>query len=186
MDCRGRAGGEGAGRGDVGWAVRAEGGEHGGGLVAGLGAVGAGVCASVWNFGKGMVCLRALPLHQAGGQEVRVRCRGAHAAVGGLHDCGEDEAAVDASRVGYVDDRFVDRSGFVLGVAGDFPGVAGCVDYFLVGSEPWNCQLAFSKPSPHVLTCRRRRASQTRLAILQPRCRYRCNSCKPLRRLVSV
>lgn len=50
-----------------------------------------------------------VPLHQAGGEIVGVRCRGAHAAVGGLHDRGENEAAVDSSGVGDVDDRFVDR-----------------------------------------------------------------------------
>lgn len=82
-----------------------------------------------------------LPLHQAGGEEVGVRCRGAHAAVGGLHDCGEDKTAVDAGCVGDVDDRFVDRGGFVFGVAGDFPGVAGFFNDLLVGSEPGNCQL---------------------------------------------
>lgn len=43
VDCRGWAGRKGAaGHGDVGGGVGAEGGEHGGGLVAGLGAVGAG------------------------------------------------------------------------------------------------------------------------------------------------
>jgi hypothetical protein len=36
------------------------------------------------SFGEAVL----LPLHQAGGEEVGVRCRGAHAAVGGLHDCG--------------------------------------------------------------------------------------------------
>jgi len=77
-----------------------------------------------------------VPLHQAGGEEVGVRCRGAHAAVGGLHDRGEDKAAVDAGGIGDVDDRFVDRRGFVFGVAGDFPGVAGFFDLLLVGGEP--------------------------------------------------
>lgn len=127
-----------------------------------------------------------LPLHKAGGEEVRVRCRGTHAAIGGLHDCGEDEAAVDSSGVGDVDDRFVDRGDLVFGVAGDFPSVAGFVDGLLVGSEPGKCQFEFSSISLRILTCRRRRPSQPRLAILQLRCRYRCNSCKPLRREVSV
>lgn len=77
-----------------------------------------------------------VPLHQAGGEKVRVRCRCAYAAVGSLHDRGEDEAAVDASGVGDVDDRFVDRRDFVFGVAGDFPSVAGFVDGLLVGREP--------------------------------------------------
>ena len=125
-----------------------------------------------------------VPLHQAGGEEVWVRCCGAHAAVGGLHDCGEDKAAVDAGGVGNLDDRFVDRSGFVFGVAGDFPGVAGFVDGLLIGREPAKCQLGYFSPSLRILTCRRRRPSQPRLAILQLRCRYRCNSCKPLRRVV--
>ena len=45
VDCRGWAGREGAaGHRDVGVGVGAEGGEHGGGLVASLGAVGAGRC----------------------------------------------------------------------------------------------------------------------------------------------
>ena len=83
----------------------------------------------------------SVPLHQAGGEEVGVRCRGAHAAVGGLHDCGEDKAAIDAGSVGDVDDRFVNCRSFVLGVAGDFPAVAGFFDLLLVGSEPSNCQL---------------------------------------------
>ena len=82
-----------------------------------------------------------LPLHQAGGEEVGVRCRGAHTAVGGLHDSRKNEAAVDAGGVGDVDDRFVNCRGFVLGVAGDFPAVAGFFDLLLVGSEPSNCQL---------------------------------------------
>lgn len=125
-----------------------------------------------------------VPLHQAGGEIVGVRCRCAHAAVGGLHDRGEDEAAVDASRVGDVDDRFVDRGDFVFGVAGDFPGVARFVDDLLVGSEPGKCQLEFSSLSLRILTCLRRRPSQPQLAILQLRCRYRCNSCKSLRRVV--
>ena len=80
-----------------------------------------------------------VPLHKAGGEEVGVRCRGAHAAVGGLHDRGEDEAAVDSSGIGDVDDRFVDRRDFVFGVAGDFPSVAGFVDGLLVGREPGSC-----------------------------------------------
>lgn len=127
-----------------------------------------------------------LPLHKAGGEEVRVRCRGAHATIGGLHDCGEDEPAVDSSGVGDVDDRFVDRRDLVFGIAGDFPGVAGFVDGLLVGREPAKCQLGYFSPLLRILTCRRRRPSQPRLAILQLRCRYRCNSCKPLRREVSA
>lgn len=113
-----------------------------------------------------------------------MRCRGAHAAVGGLHDCRENEAAVDAGGVGDVDDRFVNCRGFVFGVASDFPAVAGFFDLLLVGSEPVYCQVEFSNPSLRVLTCRQRTATQPQRAILQLRCRYRCNSCKPLRLVV--
>jgi len=138
VDCGGRAGGEGGWGGDVGrgGGGGAEGGEHGGGLVAGLGAVGAGgwwlvCCCSSWT---GEVA--GVPLHQPGGEEVGVRGRGPHAAIGGLHDSRKDEAAIDASGVGDVDNRFVDRRSLVRGVAGDFPGVAGFFDGLLVGSEP--------------------------------------------------
>ena len=65
-----------------------------------------------------------VPLHQACGEEIGMRCRGAHAAVRGLHHSRKNEAAVYAGGVGDVDDRFVNCRGFVFGVAGDFPGVA--------------------------------------------------------------
>ena len=88
----------------------------------------------MWFFAA-VVGLGDVPLHQAGGKVIGMRCRGAHAAVGGLHHCGEDETAVDASGVGDVDDRFVNSRDFVLGVAGDIPAVAGFVDLLLVDSE---------------------------------------------------
>lgn len=64
-----------------------------------------------------------------------MRCGCAHAAVGGLHDSCEDEAAVDAGRVCDVDDRFVDGGDLVCAVASDVPSVAGLVDLLLVGGE---------------------------------------------------
>jgi len=56
-----------------------------------------------------------------------------------LHDGGEDEAAVDAGRVGDVEDGFLDRGDFFGTVACDFPSVAGFVDLVLVGgkSDKW-------------------------------------------------
>ena len=79
--------------------------------------------------------VRDLPLHQAGGEVIRVRCCGAHAAIGRLHNDSEDKAAVDAGRIGDVDDRFVHCRNLVCAVAGDVPGVAGLVDLLLVGGE---------------------------------------------------
>jgi hypothetical protein len=95
----------------------------------------------MWTLSIAVACasledsLADVPLHQASGEVVRVRCCGAHAAVGGLHDGREDKAAVNASRIGDVDDRFVDRRDLVCAVAGDIPGVAGFVDLLLVGCE---------------------------------------------------
>jgi len=47
-----------------------------------------------------------------------------------------------------------------------------------------NCELGFSSLSRRILTAHRKTASQPQKAILQLRCRYRCNSCKPSRRVV--
>jgi hypothetical protein len=84
------------------------------------------------------VCERGdyVPLHQPGGEVGVVGRSGADTAIGGLHDCCQDEAAVDAGGVGDVEDRFVDSGDFVRAVASDGPGVAGFVDCLLVYSEP--------------------------------------------------
>ena len=55
-----------------------------------------------------------------------------------MHDSGEDEAAVDAGRVGDIEDGFLDRGGFFGTVACDFPGVTGFVDLVLVGRKSGN------------------------------------------------
>lgn len=62
-----------------------------------------------------------IPLHKSSGEVIGVCRGGADAAVGGLHDCCEDKAAVDAGRVGDVDDRFMDGGDLVFGVAGYVP-----------------------------------------------------------------
>ena len=69
MDGRGRAGGDGAGCCDVGCA--ANGGEHGGGLAAGVGAVWTVVVladAATWDGALELQGGDAVPLHQAGGE----------------------------------------------------------------------------------------------------------------------